>query len=110
VRGANSCGTSVTPCSINPAQLLAYVQQITPAGITVSSVSLVSDPWASPDNNPNNLPVCNSIRNYPGCAVQVQVGYTFNFIFPHNFYNSAPVSFQAAQINMISTSKLIITR
>jgi len=106
MRGANSCGGTVSPCSVTPGDISNFVQQITPAGIDAGLVTLNAPTWT----NPNNLPVCNPIPNYPGCAVQVQVQYTFNFIFPYNFYNSAPVSFQATSINMVSTSQMIISR
>jgi Flp pilus assembly protein TadG len=106
IRGATSCGTSVTPCSVSQGDIQAYVQQIAPAGITAAAVTVNGNPWA----NPNNLPICGSTQNYPGCAVLVQVSYPFDFIFPLSFYNSAPVSFQATTINMSSTSQMIISR
>jgi len=106
MRGFNSCGGTVTPCSVTAGDISDFVQQITPSGIDAGLVVLNAPYWT----NPNNLPVCNTIPNYPGCAVQVQVQYTFNFIFPYNFYNSVPVSFQATSINMVSTSQMIITR
>ena len=76
---------------------------IVPAGIDPSQVT-VNPSW----QNPNNLPRCP--QPSAGCAVQVEVRYKFNFLFPVNFYNLSPVKFEANTINMSSTSQMIISR
>ena len=109
VRGASCDPAAVTPCSAGGDDIQAFVRQIAPAGIdkTVVTINQNSN-FLYP--NPNNLPICGTTPNYPGCTVQVQVSYPFNFIFPVSFYNSSPVSFQATTINMSSTSQMTISR
>jgi hypothetical protein len=105
VRGAN-CSTDAAPCPAQLDDIQTFVMQLVPQGIDSSQVT-VNPTWT----NPNNLPMCGPPPNvYPGCGVQVQVQYNFNFIFPFSFYNSSPVSFQATQITMASTSQRIISR
>jgi hypothetical protein len=53
MRGANSCGGTVSPCSVSPTDISDFVQQITPAGIDAGLVTLNAPTWT----NPNNLPV-----------------------------------------------------
>ncbi len=109
VRGASCDAAAVSPCSAQGSDIQTYVQEIAPQGIVSTSVTVnqnTSFLWP----NPNNIPVCGTTPNYPGCVVQVQVNYPFNFIFPLGFYNSAPVSFQAGTINMSSTYQMIISR
>jgi Flp pilus assembly protein TadG len=109
VRGAACDPAAVTPCSAQGDDIQAFVRQIAPQGIDSTVVSVNQNTgflWP----NPNNLPICGTTPNYPGCTVQVQVSYPFNFIFPLGLYNSAPVSFQAGTINMSSTYEMIISR
>jgi Flp pilus assembly protein TadG len=109
VRGAACDPAAVAPCSAGPGDIQNFVQQIAPQGIDSASVTINQNgSFLYP--NPNNLPICGTTPNYPGCTVQVQVNYPFNFIFPVSFYNSSPVSFQAATINMSSTSQMTISR
>jgi Flp pilus assembly protein TadG len=73
-----------------------FVTNITPAGLDPTKVTV----------NPNNLNfwpstqgTCATTSNAPGCTVQVQVSYTFNFIFP--FVNNSPLT-------LTSTSQMVI--
>lgn len=102
VRG-NGCSGSATPCPASPGDIQDFVMGIVPAGIDPSQVT-VNPSW----QNPNNLPRCP--QPYAGCAVQVEVRYKFNFLFPVNFYKLSPVKFGANTINMSSTSQMIISR
>jgi Flp pilus assembly protein TadG len=104
VRGA-LCSSSVTPCPAQPADIQAYVMGIIPLGIDSTQVQ-VNPQWM----NPNNLQICGTSSDYPGCAIQVNVTYNFNFLFPVSFYNSAPVSYNASSFIMGSTSQMIISR
>jgi hypothetical protein len=105
VRGAYSCSTSVPQCQASPGDVQNFVMQLVPQGIDGTQVN-VNSTWLQ------NLPMCgaNSSSAYPGCLVQVEVDYNFNFIFPANFYNLAPVSFQATQIQMSSVSQVVVSR
>jgi hypothetical protein len=105
VRG-NGCSGSAAPCPASPGDIQDFVMGIVPAGIDPAQLNVPNPTWT----NPNNLPVCNTIQNYPGCAVQVEVDYRFSFIFPINFYKLSPVKFAANSINMSSTSQMIISR
>jgi Flp pilus assembly protein TadG len=51
-------------------------------------------------NSPSGAPACGG-ANKPGCVVQVQVTYAYNFIFPF---------LPAGTINMQSTSQMVITQ
>jgi hypothetical protein len=102
------CSTSTTPCPAQPDDIKTYVLSLVPLGIDPNNVDVhVDNP---PPGNPNGLPVCGTTWDYPGCAVAVQVTYSFNYIFPLAVYNSAPVSFHAGTINMSSTSQMTISR
>jgi hypothetical protein len=105
VRG-QLCSSPATPCPAQQSDITAYVMTIVPQGIDPTGIS-VNYPGSTA---PNNLPICGSVWNYPGCAIAVQVNYSFNYIFPVNFYNLAPVSFQAGTINMASTAQMTISR
>ncbi len=98
------CSNSANQCQAGQDDIRAFVRGIAPLGINTDPAVLVINPmWT----NPSNLPVCDTTSNYPGCTVQVQVVYTFQFLFP---YNLPPVSFLAGPINMSSTSQMIISR
>ena len=99
------CSVSAAPCPATGADIQTFVQGTVPQGINSAAVT-ITPKWF----NPNGLPICNAAgtQNYPGCAVQVKVDYTFNFIFPYNF----PPFFQfpANSFTMSSTSQMIISR
>lgn len=99
VRGATSCGTSVTPCAVVQTDVQNFVNQIVPQGIGPNPVNATLNYL-----NPSNLPICNSTPNYPGCTVQVTVNFQFNFAFPPGFYSLSP------NIQMSNTSNMVISR
>jgi len=94
VRGATCDNAMVTPCPITARQIRNYVKNV-PLGIDVSQMN----PTAT-FTNPNGLAVCGATRDYPGCAIQVQVSYNFKFLFP----------LMPSNFTMSSTSQMIITR
>ncbi len=104
VRGA-LCSASASPCPAGAADIRNYVLQIAPLGIDQTQIT-VTPTWPAPVYPP----VCGTTQGYPGCPVQVQVSYNFNFLFPVNFYKSAPVSFSASSFIMSSTSEMTISR
>ncbi len=106
------CSPSITQCPAQPDDIKTYVLSLVPLGIdshnvTVNVNASVTNP---PPANPNNLPVCATYWDYPGCPVAVQVVYNFNYIFPVAFYSLAPVSFHAGTIAMSSTAQMTISR
>jgi Flp pilus assembly protein TadG len=108
----NSClasnsalGTVTGPTT--QADVTQFVKNITPTGVDPTKLTVtvcgVSDTAACPASSPE---VCTSAvgtlpatANYPGCTVQVQVQYAYNFIFP---------LIRTTVLNMSSTSDLII--
>lgn len=101
------CSASVNDCQATGGEIRRYVDSLVPPGIDRAPFFLhVNSTWT----NPNNLPVCGSYENYPGCGVEVTITYDFNFIFPHEFYQSDPVGFSANNIHMSSSSQMIISR
>jgi hypothetical protein len=79
------------------------VSSITPPGIDTTKVS-VTPTWPVQTSSPT---ICSAavngvggpFPNYPGCTVQVQVQYTFNYIFP--IISTSPLT-------LTSTSEMII--
>lgn len=55
-----------------------YVTSITPPGIDSTKVT-TTPTWPVVANGPT---VCSTTVNAPGCTVEVQVSYAFNFVFP----------------------------
>ena len=99
VRGRDCSGLNGCPPGAAPADVSTYVQSIAPMGIDTSPSKLsVTTNWVMP---PNNLPICTTYPNNPGCAVQVQVSYQFKFILPF-----LPTS----GYRMTSTSEMIISQ
>ena len=86
-------GATATPVA-SAADIQAFVGNV-PQGIDPAMLT-VTPTWT----NPNGLAICGGTQNYPGCAIQVRVDYTFKFIFP-----LLPTS-----IPMSSTSEMIISR
>ena len=99
VRGRDCTGLSGCPPGAAAADVSTYVASIAPMGIDTSPSKLsVTTNWVMP---PNNLPICATFPNNPGCAVQVQVSYQFKFILPF-----LPTS----GYRMTSTSEMIISQ
>ncbi len=91
--------TDLNNCRASASDISAYVKSIAPLGIDTSSSRLsATTTWVAP---PNNLAICNTYNNNPGCAVQVQVNYQFKFVLPF-----LPTS----GITMSSTSQMIISQ
>ncbi len=86
---------SGTPGPTTPADIQAFVQNV-PLGIDPTQVTSAAA-WPVLANSPT---ICNTTANAPGCTVQVQVTYVFNFIFP--FVSSSPLT-------MSSTSQMTIS-
>ena len=89
------------------ADVTQFVKNITPTGVDPTKLTVticgVSDTAACPASSPE---VCTAAvgtlpatANYPGCTVQVQVQYAYNFIFP---------LIRKTVLNMSSSSDLII--
>jgi Flp pilus assembly protein TadG len=97
--GDNSCN-GTAPMNNGPAtatDIQNYVTNLTPMGIDPTQLT-TTPTWPPQAKGPT---VCNTVatRNSAGCTVQVQVSYTFNFIFP--FVRSSPMT-------LSSTSEMII--
>jgi Flp pilus assembly protein TadG len=103
----NSCnGTS--PMNNGPASLTDvqnYVSALAvPAGINTSSTGcggsacLTTTPTWNPAGS-NGPTICSTTVNYPGCTVEVQVSYSFNFLF--TLVHTSPVT-------LSSTSEMVI--
>jgi Flp pilus assembly protein TadG len=100
----NSCngqyGMNSGPAAASDVQ--SYVANLVPLGINSQNVTTTVS-WLAPANSPA---ICTQAvngagpyANYPGCTVQVQVTYTFNFVFP--LVSSAPLT-------VSSTSEMVI--
>lgn len=78
VRGSQSCTNSnntLSDCNASATQIQSYVQSLS-EGATSSSKMTVTPTW------PNCTAAANGAANAPGCAVAVNVKYTFNFMMP----------------------------
>ncbi|MFY9691726.1 MAG: TadE/TadG family type IV pilus assembly protein [Candidatus Acidiferrales bacterium] len=93
VNGSN-CGDSCD-APATPAAVQNFVAQITPAGIDSTKIT-TSAHWIA---EPNSPPICQSDAESPGCTVEVEVSYAFNFL--------APIVHQGA-ITLSSTSEMVI--
>ena len=104
----SECTSSCAPATSSDIQ--NYVKMITPGGInsggvTTTAVCGTSDTSVCSTSVPTictsavGTPAVGPYANYPGCAVEVQVQYTFNFVFPL-IRNSA--------ITLTSTSQAVI--
>jgi Flp pilus assembly protein TadG len=88
-------GMSNGPAS--PDAIANYVTTITPSGLSTSSPPLTTTvSWPVQTTSP---PACSTTPNAPGCTVEVQVSYTFNFLFP--LVRSSPLT-------LSSTSEVVI--
>jgi Flp pilus assembly protein TadG len=100
-----SCN-GTAPMNNGPASasdIQSYVTNITPPGIDPTKVT-TTPTWTAPTGSPN---ICTSavtglggpFENYPGCTVEVEVQYKFNFV--------API-ISKATVTMSSTSEMVI--
>jgi Flp pilus assembly protein TadG len=84
-------------CPAADTDVTAYVQNLsTGIGLDPTKVTTTTT-WVAP---PNNLAICASRPNSPGCVVKVQVQYSFQFLFP-----LLPSGF-----TMQSTSQMVISQ
>ena len=96
VRGA-TCGGLSGGCPAKDTDVDAYVQNLS-AGIGLDPTKVTTTTtWVAP---PNNLAICASQHNSPGCVVKVRVQYSFQFLFP-----LLPSGF-----TMQSTSQMVISQ
>jgi Flp pilus assembly protein TadG len=86
----------------NQSAIQNYVANLAPMGIDSNNV-IATPKWLAPANSPaiciKAVKGAGPYENYPGCTVQVQVTYTFSFIFP--LVSSAPLT-------VSSTSEMVI--
>ena len=87
----------------NTTPITNFVSNITPPGIIPSAVT-TTPTWPSEPRSPticttNVAGVGGPFPNYPGCTVQVQVSYAFNFLAPF---------VSAASITLSSSSQMVI--
>ncbi|MGA7063812.1 MAG: TadE/TadG family type IV pilus assembly protein [Candidatus Acidiferrales bacterium] len=110
--GDNSCN-GTAPMNNGPASasdIQTYVTNLAPPGIDTSSTGCggsaclaTSASWTPVANGPT---ICSAAvngvgpyPNYPGCTVEVEVSYTFNFIFP---------LVRTGTLTLSSTSEMVI--
>lgn len=102
----SSCAAPATTSDIDN-----YVKNIVPLGVDVSKITVNpgslpywpvgttctrTDPPTPSGCTP---PVCSTTQNAPGCTVQVEVQYVFNFLVP---------LVRSSSITMTSTSQMVI--
>jgi Flp pilus assembly protein TadG len=76
-----------------------YVATMAPPGITSATSRLITTPtWPQQPNGPT---VCNTTVNAPGCTVNVQVSYIFNFIIPM-------IGSSLTSVTLSSTSEMVV--
>ena len=96
VRGANCKLPDACPAQASDVQ--NYVVNMLANGIGLNSNAIsVSAVW--PGSSYDGVTNCTtSAPNNPGCPVQVQVQYGFNFVFPLMPYATSAISRQATQL------------
>lgn len=97
---ANSASGSAGPTTA--ADVLAYVKSITPQSIDQTKVTVTVCGVAGGTNCTGSTPTTctNAKPNLPGCTVEVQVNYTYNFFFP--LVGSNPINLSSASDMVIS--------
>jgi Flp pilus assembly protein TadG len=93
VRG-NAC--KAADCPASPSDVQTYVSNVSGMGLDPAKLTATTT-YITP---PNGIPGCNGVPN-PGCVVEVEVDYTYNFIFP--FLPTGPLL-------MKSTSQMVISQ
>jgi Flp pilus assembly protein TadG len=100
--GDNSCN-GTAPMNNGPAtetDIQTYVTNLTPPGIDSTKITTTAT-WPVQANGPT---VCSTTKNEPGCTVDVNVTYTFSFIFPLVY----KVFSSTGTITLSSSSEMII--
>jgi hypothetical protein len=93
VRG-NAC--NAPDCPAKPSDVQTYVANVSGLGLDPAKLTATTT-WIAP---PNGVPGCDGHPN-PGCVVEVEVDYSYNFIFP--FLPTGPLL-------MKSTSQMVISQ
>jgi Flp pilus assembly protein TadG len=94
---AGSCATCTSGCvSATSTDISHYVQMITPQGIDTTKVT-VTPTW------PGTSDFCVAIvtHNGPSCPVDVQVSYSYNFLFPL-------IKIETGAVTLSSKSEMVI--
>jgi Flp pilus assembly protein TadG len=89
-------GSCAFPSGATDADVQAYVQNHIPLGIDSSKVSAVPT-WPPGPYDPTT---CATTPNAPGCTVEVQITYSYTFVFP---------LIRTATLPLSSTSEMIIS-
>jgi len=92
VNGHACASDSSCTAPATAADIQNYVAQLAPQGINPNNLTVTAS-WPSTDG------ICATVSNDPGCAVQVQVSYSYAFILPLIGINP---------LNLSSTSQMII--
>lgn len=106
-----NCGVgSSSACGATASDVSGYVQAIVPMGINAGQVTTsVSWPIQSSTSSDPSPAICSgavtglttaAIPNYPGCTVQVEVSYPFNFLYP--FVHSGSMTLSGTSQMVIS--------
>lgn len=98
VRGYD-CKGLAGGCPAAASDVQAYVSNVSGMGLNPANIT-VNTTWL-PSPSTAYAPPCSTHNNYPGCVVQVQVVYKYNFFLPF-----LPTS----SFNMQSTSQMVISQ
>jgi Flp pilus assembly protein TadG len=91
VRGATCTNDGSCTAAASPADIVAYVTNITPPGVNPTNLTTTPS-WPGTGT-------CAGVNNNPGCPVDVTVSYQFNFVVP--FIRTTPLT-------LSSSSEMII--
>lgn len=99
----NSCvasnSASSTAGATTQADVQTFVKNSVPSGLNSSKVTVTTCGVSGGSVCSVSPAVCNSTPNAPGCTVQVQVSYAYDFIFP---------LIRTTSMTLSSTSDLVI--
>lgn len=96
VNGSTCASDSSCAAPASPSDIDGYVKNLAPPGITPANITTtVTYPTVA-----GGPAICATTDNAPGCTVDVQVSYQFNFIFP-----LVPTS----PLTMSSSSEMVIS-
>jgi Flp pilus assembly protein TadG len=98
VRG-HDCKGLTGGCPAAASDVQTYVSNVSGMGLNPANIT-VNTTWL-PSPSTAFVPPCSTYNNYPGCVVQVQVVYKYNFFLPF-----LPTS----SFNMQSTSRMVISQ
>jgi len=103
VRGY-TCTDLAGGCPAAAADVQTYISNVSGMGLNPAKMT-VTTTWL-PSPNPSGrtavfVPPCATYPNYPGCVVQVQVVYKYNFLLP---------LLPSSAFNMQSTSQMVISQ